>query len=99
MTAYQSAGKGCADHHHDRQGQRTEACMKGGQTAHLLQVQGVEEQKAGERGEGEDCKQRGAAERHAMKEAEVDQRFLAPRLIQQEASKSGAGKREQANDE
>ena len=48
LATHQTPGKGCANHHHHGKRQGTKTGMEGGQSADLLQVQGVEKQKPGE---------------------------------------------------
>ena len=64
--------------------------MKGGEAAHVLQVEGDEEEKAGEAGEGADAEERCAEEGQAAEEAQVDQRIAAARLIEDEGQDASA---------
>ncbi len=55
MAAYQAAGERRGEHHRRREGQRAKTGLKGRQSTDLLQVQRIQEKKAGETSKCAEC--------------------------------------------
>ena len=72
-----AAGQRRAHHDHRRHRQHEQPGVQRGVTAHILQVQGVREQEAAQRGERAHRDHRRPGKRRAAEEPQIDERLVA----------------------
>ena len=86
-------------HGHGRHRQRVESGAQRREATDLLEVEGVQEQEAAKCSEGGHRDERRAGEGDGPEEAQLDERFCAARLVEQDADQARPGERKGADDQ
>ena len=86
-----SPGERREEHGHRGHRQRVDPGLQRGESTHVLEVEGVEEEEPTERGEGSDGDDGGGREGHGPEEAQVDERLAGPVLPDQERDQRHGG--------